>query len=93
MLDHEASRRPEARPWFVSQLGWVAPGKTSAPTLANESAKSDSSHVAEVSIFVNRFVVPLYANSPAFPPTKKKDVELGARASKSRYVRPLRSGT
>ena len=67
-----------------SQLGWVDSGMAVAPTLANESGKSDSSHGAEVSSFVNRRVVLWYTNSPALPPTKKKVLAPGARASNSR---------
>ena len=70
MLDHETAWGPVAPPG-LSQLGSVDSGMAAAPAFANESGKSVSSHGAAVASFVNRRVVPLYANSPALPPTKK----------------------
>jgi hypothetical protein len=92
MLDHETACVPEGALGLVSQLGWVDSGKATAPAFASDRGKSESSHVAAASIFVKRCVVLLYANSPASPPTRKKVRVLAARARRSRYVRPFRSG-
>jgi hypothetical protein len=70
MLDHETACGP-AGPPGLSQLGWVDSAKAAAPALASDSGKSVSSHAAEASSLVNRPLALLYANSPAFSPTRK----------------------
>jgi hypothetical protein len=55
MVDHETVGEPGGPLGFMSQPGWGGPpaGYMPAPVFANESAKSEGSHVADRSRVVN----------------------------------------